>query len=216
MSRNFYNRPHKALRAWMADTLVAVGRMDPREDCEVRDTLARVEEMLAACENHVKHEDEFVHRAMEAKRPGSSRELATEHVEHLQEIEELRAAVAGRLPDLHRRLATFVADNFDHMEHEEGDNTLVLGEMFSDAELDAMEARLVASIPPGQMMQFLRWMIPALHHGERVEMLGGMRRSAPPPVFQAVMGVARANLKAGDYQRLEAAIDQREPATLAS
>ena len=216
MSRNFYNRPHKALRAWMADTLVAVGRMDPREDCEVRETLARVEEMLAACESHVKHEDEFVHRAMEAKRPGSSRVLATEHVEHLAAIEDLRAAAVSRAPDLHRRLAVFVAENLDHMEHEEGDNTRVLGELFSDAELDALEARLIQSIPPGEMMQFLRWMIPAMHHGERVELLGGMRLKAPPPLFQAVMGVARTHLQPLDYERLEAAVDQRESATLAS
>jgi len=213
MSRNFYNRPHKALRAWMADTLVAVGRMDPREDCEVRETLARVEEMLAACESHVKHEDEFVHRAMEARRPGSSRVLATEHVEHLAAIEDLRAAAAARDPDLHRRLASFVAENFEHMEHEEGDATRVLAELFTDAELDSLEARLVASIPPGEMMQFLRWMIPALHHGERIELLQGMR-NAPPPVFQAVMGVARTHLKAREYERLEAAVGQREPATL--
>jgi hypothetical protein len=215
MSRNFYNRPHKALRAMMADTLVAVGRMDPRDECEVRDTIARLEDLLVACEKHVKHENEFVHRAIEAKRPGASCALAEEHVGHLRAIEDLRAAATARAPDLQRRLAVFVAENLEHMEHEESAGNALLAELFTDAEIEAIEGRLVAAIPPGDFMQFLRWMLPALHHGERVELLQGMRH-APGPVRHAVMGVAQTHLRAPDFARLEAALAQREPATLAS
>ena len=128
----------------MADVLVAVGKMDPRDECEARDTLARLEEMLVACEKHVRHEDEFVHRAMEARRPGSSHLLSGEHVEHLHAIEQLRAAAAARAPDLYRRVAIFMVENLAHMEHEESAGNSLLAELFSDGEMMAIEGRLVA------------------------------------------------------------------------
>src|SRR5262245_4509182 len=100
MRRDLYSRPHKALRALMADTLLALGRVDPSDECEVRDAQARVEEMLAFCEHHLAIEDEFVHRAMDAKRDGSACELATQHLEHVEAIAELREAARRNAPDL--------------------------------------------------------------------------------------------------------------------
>lgn len=215
MRHDLYRRPHKALRAWMSDTLVALGRVDPLDDCEVREGAERLEELMAFCEKHAAIENEFVHRAIEDRRKDASRALAIAHVGHAAAIEELRLAARRRDPMLHRRVAAFVADNLRHMEDEEGPGNALLWELFSDAELQEIEARIVASIAPGDAMQAMRWMLPALNHPERVALLEGFRR-APPGVLQGAMAVAQSHLRAVDFAKLDAALAQREPATLES
>ena len=220
---DIYARIHKGLRAFLSDTLVALGRMDPRDGCDVRDTLARLEELLAFCEGHLEAEDAYVHAAMEARRPGSAMVRIGEHVHHVRDIEELRALArelekapaAGRARALYRRFATFAAENLVHMEQEESANNAVLWALFSDDEIRAIEARIVASHAPAESMQALRWMLPSVHHGERLFLLEGLRR-APAPVLEGALGLARAHLRTTEMEKLERDVAQRAPATLAS
>lgn len=202
MRRDLYARPHKALRALMADTLVALGRVDPSEECEVRDAQARVEEMLVFCEHHLRLEDEYVHRAMEAKERESSCGLASQHLEHVEAIGALRDAAKRGAPDLYRQVGVFVAENLAHMDYEEREGNALLWRLFTDDELDALEARAGAAIPPEFKMVALRWMLPALSHPERVAMLRSMS-GTPPAVMQGVLAVARTHLSAREYERLE-------------
>lgn len=202
---DIYGRAHKALRALMADTMVALGRADLEDDCEARDAEARLAEMLAFCEAHARLENEFIHRALDERRPGASGAFAHEHARQAGDIEELRALAARRDPALHRRVAAFVAANLLHMEDEEACANALLHELFSDAELLAIERRLVASKPPGESMETLRWMLPAMSHPERVAMLRGMRQ-APGGPFEAALAVARAHLPPREAQRLEEAV----------
>jgi hypothetical protein len=107
----------------MADALVAVARMDPQDDANRAATLSLVHEMLAFCHGHLKHEEAFVHSAMEARAPGSSRQSAEEHGHHQLWLDHLeadlaavvRAAVGARetaVAALYGRFALFVGENF--------------------------------------------------------------------------------------------------------
>ncbi len=69
---NLYAGIHKALRAFMADTLLTVGRTDPTDGAELARTVAQVVELMALCANHVAHENGFVHPALEARCPASA------------------------------------------------------------------------------------------------------------------------------------------------
>jgi hypothetical protein len=77
---DIYGLIHKALRADMGETLTAVGRMDALDDGETSATLARVRSLLALARAHLEHENDFVHQALEARRPGSSAATAQDHV----------------------------------------------------------------------------------------------------------------------------------------
>ena len=210
MSRyDIYARAHKALRAMMADTLVAVGRADMAEDCEAREAIARTEELLTACEAHAKLENEFVHGALDGRRADASAAFAAEHAKQEAQIESLRDLAARRSPALHRALAVFIAGNLLHMEDEETAGNAQLQALFTDEEIHAIERRLVASKPPAESMATLRWMLPSMNHPERVEMLSGLR-SAPPAVFEGVMAIARTHLSPRDFERLSRAL--AEPA----
>jgi hypothetical protein len=221
MSRyDIYRRVHKAVRACLFDATLALGRADPHDDCELRAALASLEELLAFCETHLEHENAFIHRAMEARRPGSARHFVEDHVHHEASIESLRAmaraaaAAQGEARDaalhrLYRALAVFVADNLEHMEREEAENNAVLQSAYTDVEIAGIERELVASLAPGAMMQALRWFFPAMSHAERVGMLAGMAQ-APAAAREGALGVARARLAPGEFAKLAAALAQRE------
>lgn len=210
---NLYAGIHKALRAFMTDTLLAVGRADPSDPQDVADASGRVIGLMDLCEAHVQHENSFVHPAIEARTPGVCGEVAQDHVAHLHHIQRLRAAAqqlpgldaplqAGALHALYLELSLFVADNLQHMHVEEMRHNAALWSAYTDAELRAIHDALVATIEPGEMMQVMRWMLPQMHALERLQVLGGMRQGAPAPVFQAVLDVVQPHLSPRDWAKL--------------
>lgn len=204
---------HKALRHFMADTLVAVGNMDCNDTAQTAKVLSQVRELAGACRGHFLHENEFIHTAMEAHRPGSTTQVAMDHLHHASAIgrlEELTDAVEtgtgnGRQAAanaLYRYMALFVAENFAHMNVEETANNELLWATHSDAELIGIEQEIVASLTPEESMLTMRWMMPAMNASERAEMLYGIRQNAPAPVFDMVLGIAKAHLPVSEWGKL--------------
>lgn len=215
---DLYVTIHKAIRAMMTDALLAVGRMDADDGIEVANVTDRVLELLDFCASHLKHENEFVHTAIEARAAGASERIAHEHVEHLQHIaalcqsvEHVRAAPAGERAapalELYRALSLFIAENFQHMFVEETAHNAVLWARYTDAELIDIHDRLVASIPPLEMMVVARWMVPFMNPAERALMLGGVKQHAPAPAFQAILDTVRPHLSQGEWAKLARALD---------
>ncbi|BDU78534.1 hemerythrin domain-containing protein [Mesoterricola sediminis] len=210
---DIYADIHKALRGLMCDTLARLGSLDPGDPVACGAVLDQAQDLLDLCRGHVEHENAFLHPAMEAREPGSSAGTGEDHAGHLEAIrsleEALEAATAsgpGRdaaLRALYRRMAHFVGENLLHMAEEEERNTGVLHARYSDAELEALERDLVATIPPAEMGLILSWMLPALNPAERLRKLEDIRAGAPEPVFRGVLGLAQARLPEGEWLRLE-------------
>jgi hypothetical protein len=211
--RDFYAPIHKALRLFMTRTLCTVGSTDPADAEQVGAALDLLERLLALCEAHLHHENEFVHPALERARGGSAARIAAEHAHHVEAFADLRdlaalvadsaeTARAAALARLYRTLALFVADNFHHMHVEETAHNAVLWAAYSDAELNAIEGALVASIAPATMLESLHWFMPALSAPERAGMLAGMQQAMPPEPFCAVLEIARSTLAPRDHARL--------------
>lgn len=210
---DMYTGIHKALRALMADSLLALGRMDSADAAEVAQCAERVRGLLAICAGHVQHENAFVHAAIEARAPGASAAIAHEHEDHVQHIAALgeqvtalcnaapaqRAAAAARL---YRELALFVADNFRHMHVEETAHNAVLWARYTDAELLEIHDALVASVPPQEMMAIARWLVPSVNPEERLHMLLDMRAKAPAEAFDAVIATVLPHLNAAEWAKL--------------
>lgn len=214
---DMYGAVHKGLRMAMADVLGAVGRMDPRDAEDLAATLERVRSLLALCRCHLRKENDFVHRAMEAAVPGSAGRIAEEHVEHERQIALLERAargVEGAAPAardaaanaLYRQLALFVAENFEHMNAEETENNAVLWATYSDADLVRVHDALIASIEPDVMAEYLRWIVPAISPAERAGLYSGMQAGAPRAVFEQLLDLARGVLPERDFAKLLAAL----------
>lgn len=211
---DLYGGIHKALRAVMADTLVAVGRMDCDDDLELARTTERVLELLDFCTLHLTKENTYVHPAMEARAAGASEVIAHEHDDHVRHIGELAQAVAmlrgapaqsrfGLQHELYAQLGLFVADNLQHMRVEETAHNAVLWARYTDDELMAIHNQIVGSMPPEQMLFAVRWMVPAMSPPERAGMLAGMKAHAPAAAFEAVLATVRPHLSAMEWDKLQ-------------
>lgn len=218
---NIYEVVHKALRARLSRTLVAIGQLDADDAGCVHDLVAEVRTTLAMMRGHLGSENDFVHVAMEARAPGSTRRIAEEHLHHEQDIALLeeaagalldvgpaqRIALANRLYVLFDR---FLQDNFVHMRYEEDHHNAVLWAAYSDEEILAIEHALVAAIPPEKKALFVHSMIPAIPTRDRAKVLGGMRASAPPEVFAGIYEAMASLLDDGARRRLEHALAMPE------
>lgn len=214
---DMYGAIHKALRSFMMDTLGRVGRLDVFDPEDMDATLGQLDALLTECTSHVKHENEFVHPAIEARRPLGTERIAGEHVEHLAVIASLRkearylrtANAALRMSLAHRlyqHLASFVAENFEHMHYEETVHNRALWALYTDAELEAIHGRLMESIPPVELLGIVRWMVPALTPVERIGMLRGLQAEVPPSAFKAVIDQVRPHLDAVAWGKLAPAL----------
>jgi len=214
---NLYTQIHKGLRACMSEVLVRVGRLDPTDTAEIRMTADAVRQMIAFARDHLHHEEELIHPVLEARRAGASSESHAEHEQHLETFDLLESSlrILERSPEqerpvaalrLYRQLALFVAENFEHMHVEETENHAALVACYSEQEILEVHQRVVAAVKPAAMAVAMHWMIPASSAPERAAILGGMRQSAPAPVFAAMLDIVRPYLDARDWAKLGAAI----------
>ena len=214
---DLYASIHKGLRSFMSETLVRVGRIDVADGGDRDGALAQLDELLQFCAAHLRHENEFVHTAIEARQPAGSRRIADEHGEHLESIAALaaeaaalRTASSSKAPRLaarlYRHLSLFIAENFQHMHIEETVHNALLWQHYSDAELAALHGRLLASITPAEQMRVVRWMVPACTPVERAAIVGGAKAQMPPEALLGVMTMLRPHVDDAGWAKLAAAV----------
>jgi len=214
---DLYVSIHKALRHFMTDTLTRIGRIDVADAADRDEALGQLEALLGLCLDHLRHENEFVHTAIEARQAAGSQRIAAEHVEHAESIaglnEEAAALRAASGVDaerlalrLYRHLALFVAENFQHMHIEETVHNALLWQHYSDEELHALHGRLMASIPPQEHLLVARWMLPASTPSERALVASAAKAQMPPEALLGVMSVVRPHLDGAGWTKLAAAI----------
>lgn len=214
---DLYSGIHKAMRAFMADTLVALGSLDVEDEQALARTTQQVVELMDLCVSHLQHENDFVHSAIEARAAGASAAIAHDHEEHVQHTAQLRAAALALrnasapvrpalCQALYRELGVFVADNLLHMNVEETAHNAVLWARYTDAELAQIHDAILASIPPAEMALVARWLIPFLNHAERAGMLADAQAKMPPPVFEGFLGIARPHLRSNEWIKLARAL----------
>ena len=214
---NVYALIHKALRLAMTETLPVVGRIDASDAAEVTDAIVRVRELLAFCKHHLEVENAMVHPFIEARAPGTTAQIAVEHVHHEASLAALersletlaRAPAATRATaaaDLYAKLANFVGENLVHMNEEETVHNRALWDTYTDEELAALESRIKSAQTPEQMKFALRWMLPAMSPAERVRLLAAVRDAAPLPVYAGIVALARTHVDAAGWRKLETAL----------
>ena len=214
---DLYVSIHKALRSFMTDTLTRIGRIDVADRADRDAALDQLDDLLALCLDHLRHENEFIHAAIEAREPAGSRRIAEEHVEHAESIAALRSEAAAlrevngndaeRLAlRLYRHLALFVAENFQHMHVEETAQNALLWQHFSDRELAELHGRILAAISPEQHVVVARWMVPASTPAERARIVGGAKAQMPPEALLGVMSVVRPHIDDAGWAKLAAAV----------
>lgn len=208
---------HKGLRALTTDVLVRAGRMDPFDEEDSAEVVARVRELIALAGSHLELEDRFIHPAMESRAPGSTAGVEAEHRSHREALARIEsgcravesaasAARANAALELYRSLALFIAEDLVHMHAEETENNAVLWATHTDAEIVALVDRLVACVPPEKNATYVGWMVRASAPRERAGLLGHARTKMPAAAFAGVLQGALAHLDGKDRVKLETAL----------
>ena len=216
---DIYRQIHKAMRACMCDALLAAGQFDPMDDGARAQFLTRVREMLSFARAHLDKEDKFVHPAMDARAPGSSKKTAEDHTGHQQAFRELDetldALEQGSILEkpaaahaLYGKLAHFVGENLLHMQVEESANNEILWRTHSDQEILALECAIVASLSPQERAYSAQWMLPFANPQERLHMLRAMQPMMPPEAFAGLLRMLEAKLSPENWRQLEMALGQ--------
>jgi len=211
---DLYGPVHKALRASLSQLMVELGQTDFTDEAEGTEAIAMVRRQLAVSASHLAHEDDHIHGALEERDPGASSVLKADHKHHRATFFDLEILL-GRIEDtppaaraplgriLYLRFSKFVADDLAHMAEEELETLVRLHELFSDDELQAIEAAIIASVPPQERMATLGRFVPVMNRSERINFLSFARASAPPEAFDALMeGAVRPALKPDDWRHL--------------
>jgi len=214
---DMYGPIHKALRSFLCDTLLRVGRLDVSDAAELDATLGQVDALLVFCLDHLERENAFLHTAIEARQPAAARRTSDDHLEHIETISALReetATLRRAKPQaqpmlahrLYHHLALFVAENLQHMHIEETANNATLWALYSDAELLEIHARLLAGIPPAKELLVARWMIPSLNPMERAGIVGHVKSQVPPEAFLGVLMHVRPHIDEPGWVKLAHAV----------
>ncbi|MBL8858108.1 MAG: hypothetical protein JNL28_06385 [Planctomycetes bacterium] len=217
---DLYTHVHKAVRALLFDAVEAVSRADFERDFEVSAALCAVRRTLRLLGSHARHEDEAIHPLLHRVAPdlGADLEAAHDKFDGLErEVEVLLARIesghaAERVPlarRLHEMLCGMTAEHLVHMGVEETRSNRMLWAHFTDEELAAAQERIVSSVSPEEMSEWLEWMIPAGNWGERVDLMSEMRAAVPADVFAGLTSRARAMVGDRMWRELLAEADER-------
>lgn len=206
-----YREIHKAMRHALFGVTFLAGSADPADDAAVAGVVDEWRRVRFVLDGHHGHEDEFCD-ALVAKHAASLRdELEAGHREAdagLDALDRTAASLAARSADeragalqaFHLELADFTAEYLQHLCFEESQVMPALNRAMSDAELEALTDQIRGSVPPPDMCVFIRYMVPSMNFAERLDMLGGMYRFAPPEIFEMFRGAAEAALAPADYR----------------
>lgn len=199
---DLYGIIHKMLRVEFFQTASLIGATnfaDPQTRAETAALFGRTKAFL---DEHGGHEDDFVEPSVREVNPDLAARLEKDHIgldaqleslaELLGQIEETEGeAAVGLGAQLHKGYSDFIGAYLMHMSCEETEVNETLWAHYTDDELAGIRGRLQGSIPPPRFAEWFALMVPAMNLQERIGVLTGMKLNAPPPVFDAMSGVAK-------------------------
>lgn len=214
VSFDLYRDIHKGIRAELFALTGAAGRLDPNDRCGRVAFAQHVDFVVDWLVMHAEHEDTHVQPTIERVAPDLAPRVTDDHAVLEARLVDLRTLATGTVdaPDFELRgrvhalyldLASFTSDYLKHQDMEERELMPVLDRALAFEELVTMHQSIVGSIPPQELGKGLSIMLPAMNVDDRTELLGGVRMSAPDPVFQGVWSLGSV-LEPADVRELAA------------
>jgi len=212
MRPDFYATIHKAIRRELCLAVIDAGTAVSPTDW--RALAAKLRALGIVLEAHAGHEARFLHPRLAEIDGALARRLDDAHAALDASFGTALGAVddaAARGERACRGAAYGATVGFApaypaHMLVEGREAMPAFWSQATDDELRSIHGRLIGSIPPDLMGSFLALMLPAVDHDERVELLGGVRASAPQPVFARVLALAEQLLPPPSFAAVRTAL----------
>ena len=215
MSRfNTFNQIHKALRALLYDTSLTLQQTYFGDAEEVETAFEKVRIVVDIFDKHAKHEDHFVLPAIQQYEPSLVDAFEQEHVKDHALSQKLRGlliaydyAIKAEVKletgqAINAAFIEFMIFNLEHMAKEETVLNKVLWRYYSDAEIMAINQKIIASIPPEEMAVTSAWMMRGMSNMEISRWLKAVEKNAPEPVFTQLFAIAEKELPQDRYRKI--------------
>ena len=210
---DLYRDIHKGIRSELFAIASTAGHLDPDDHGDRAALHDHIVAMAGVLESHAHHEDVVIDPVLAVHLPDLAVRIQHDHVRIERRFEEIveraadlvRASASDRRPASHHlylELADFTGAYLTHQDLEERTVMPALEAAVGAETTHSMFVEIVESIPPDEMARSLAFMLPAMNVLDRVEMLEGIRASAPPPAFETIVGLARSVLTPIDFDQL--------------
>lgn len=210
-----YRDIHKGIRSELFAVVGSAGNVDPADTAGRSALCAHVGDVVELLVDHAGHEDTHLLPVLEVHVPALYERNTADHARldaHLERVAERAAATLNSVPseqrarvhNLYLDLASYTSAYLAHQEFEE---RIVMPAILDAVGVDgavAIHQAIVASIPPPNMAKGFAVMLPAMNVDDRMELLAGMERGAPPEAFAEVWGLTRSVLTPSDFAALAA------------
>ncbi len=208
---DLYRDIHKGIRAELFAVTGAAGSTDPGDRTAVAALADHVRSVADMLEVHAHHEDEGIDPVLQVHLPELAEQIDADHQlldRRVSTIAEVAATAVDAadprrfVQGVYLELASFVSAYLTHQDLEE---RVVMPKLEAAIGVEAVigiHGRILGAIPPAEMAASLAVMLPAMNIDDRVELLGGMRQSAPPEAFEQTMGLAATVLVPADLGAL--------------
>jgi hypothetical protein len=214
-----YEAPHKGLRNALSQLELLSGRMDFRKALEVQKLYMLGRDVFEILDIHADDENEVTLAELEKRCPGCSNhdKLDHEHLESEQrsleaflvemyEGSQNGATSTGLGKEFYLLLSRYHGSYLLHLAEEETVTQPLLWKHFTDEELAEHRVRIMQRNPPETLLIWLRFIIPAQSHMERVPFLTGFKKVASTSLFDSALDIIKRELPAQDFSSLYEAI----------
>lgn len=208
---DLYILPHPALRCCLAQALQACGRADAQDAPAMAALHAQVQELLALLRAHLRHENDVLHTALEARWPGAACDSGGAHARQQLALGELAQEFAAPLADAaalaraYRHLTALVAEQLQHMADEEAHDAPALARGYPSEAGEQLLHRLIERMRRDDMAIQLAWMVRGLPPDGLQRTLRALRRVLGPADLDGLLDACGRGLGRAPLSRLRAA-----------
>jgi hemerythrin-like domain-containing protein len=210
---NVFNQIHKALRGMLYDVANSIQRTDFTQD-DAGETVNKLEQLLHLFDEHADHEDKYLLTNIERYDEGMVDAFEQDHVIDRRLTASLLENIGAwrNTSDKEQRYKAgqtlfyafneFIGFNLYHMNREENELLCLLWRHYTDQEILAMQAQILASIAPETMAIEATWMMRSMNNPEITGWMGGVRATAPDHLFAMLVQLAEKELPAARYEAI--------------
>lgn len=213
VAHDLYRDIHKAIRTELFAVTSEAAGLDASAGIARAALASHVRDVVELLVQHAEHEDGSIQPVLERELPDLATTVEVEHetlerrMDGLVSMAEEAALLSAPDPRfqahrLHLELASFTGAYLAHQDVEERVIMPALEAAVGIDEVVAVHQAILAKIPPPEMARSLSLMLPAMNIDDRVEMLGGMRDTAPAEVFDGVWSLAGSVLEPSELAGL--------------
>ena len=206
---DLYREIHKGMRHALFGVTAQAGRTDASDPRAVADLVSEWRDVAFVLRGHHAHEDTFCDDLIAQHAPELRDTLEDQHAlanDALIALDRtarlLSEAAAPGVQAFYLELASFTGRYLEHLRYEEERVMPALGRALSNEALAGVTAQIRGSVAPDDMCIFIKYMVPGMNLAERMDMLGGMHRVAPPEIFELFRAAAQRALPASEYQQI--------------